>query len=479
MLRPTRPASVSTLWLSQGNSPVRSISAARSVNLSSNSRRHSLRNSFWSSLSVNASLMCRYLLGASAATVDGSSPEAREACTLGGAARSFYESRPGAWPGRLAASGEERRRTDGHDRAAGTRPAPGRGGAAGAVEPAGADPVQPAPPRALLRLRGPRRGGPGRPRLVRARVALGTRGRAGPARRPPRRGPRRAGDPHPPGPLRARRAGARGVGGVDRAPPGPRGPEPRPLRGRGRAAGADRRLAADRRGAGGRGRGAAGGEHADAPLRRRGPAGRAAGARRPPRGARLGAGRGAHAGAHPRPPLLPRGAHRGAAHRRPRASAHQPERLVPPAVDRGPARRLPRLPQAAAGLCRRRGPAGARVALRRPRRPRRRARRPPRGAPCRDVRGGRGRGGHRLGGRRAAALVAAVGGAGRMAAPRRPRRGPGAPDRAGAPRERQPLRGRARALAGGRPRRLTASVTWPGPPRAAPATWPSSAGSRA
>src|SRR6266511_1852927 len=55
MLRPTRPASVSTLWLSHGNSAVRSISAARSVNLSSNSRRHSLRNSSWSSVSLNAS----------------------------------------------------------------------------------------------------------------------------------------------------------------------------------------------------------------------------------------------------------------------------------------------------------------------------------------------------------------------------------------------------------------------------------------
>src|SRR6266511_546076 len=55
MLRPTRPASVSTLWLSHGNSAVRSISAARSVNFSSNSRRHSLRNSSWSSVSLNAS----------------------------------------------------------------------------------------------------------------------------------------------------------------------------------------------------------------------------------------------------------------------------------------------------------------------------------------------------------------------------------------------------------------------------------------
>src|SRR4029453_19587173 len=55
MLIPARPASASTFRLSQGNSPVRSISAARSVNLSSNSRRHSRRNSCWSSVRANAS----------------------------------------------------------------------------------------------------------------------------------------------------------------------------------------------------------------------------------------------------------------------------------------------------------------------------------------------------------------------------------------------------------------------------------------
>src|SRR6266540_3451780 len=56
------------------------------------------------------------------------------------------------------------------------------------------------------------------------------------------------------------------------AGPGRRGADPRPLRGRGRAAGADRYVAAGRRRARVRGRGAAGREHADAPLRGRGPA---------------------------------------------------------------------------------------------------------------------------------------------------------------------------------------------------------------
>src|SRR6266540_6929851 len=87
--------------------------------------------------------------------------------------------------GRLAAttvSERNRRMPDGRC-AGGGQPATGRGGAAGTVEPAGADPVQPAAARALLRLRGLRWRGAGRPGVVRARVAGGTGGRARPTRR--------------------------------------------------------------------------------------------------------------------------------------------------------------------------------------------------------------------------------------------------------------------------------------------------------
>ena len=134
------------------------------------------------------------------------------------------------------------------------------------------------------------------------------------------------------------------------------------------------------------------------------------------------------------------------AHRRLRAPAHHAERQPQPADRARSPGRLPPLAGAAGGVRRRRGPARARVALRRPPRPPARDPRPPRAPVRRGDRRGARRPRHRVGGRAPHGLVATVGPDRRVHAPVRHRRGlraPARPRRAGRPRG---VRGRADAL---------------------------------